>query len=228
MPTQLRREKIYFPPTPKRCFFWGNYEDKLEKERRNKFDKKEMQEKEIKQRALIEHQAAMELYHKTRQKALVEMREREKEEERLQKEAQEEAVHKELLRRQNKVPKDVIGEEYFKDKERFKYKDKRDPIYAGLNTESKDSSDWKSFLNEGFKESKETLQQIRDSQPLTVTGPHTEGGRLGFRTVSPGQFVITTIILTFLGLLALELRHQYTENTGEAEILRKTLQNNNN
>ena len=226
MPTQLLREKIYFPPTPKRCF-WENYADKLEKERRNKFDEKEMQEKEIKQRALIEHQAAMELYHKTRQKALVEMREKEKGEERLKKEAQEEAMHKELLRRQQKVPKDDVGEEYFKDKERFKFKDKRDPIYAGLNTEN-ESSDWKSFINEGLKESKETLQKIRDSQPFTVTGPHTEGGRLGFRTVSPGQFVVTALILTFLGLLALELRHQYTVNTSEAEILRQTLQKNNN
>ena len=79
------------------------------------------------------------------------------------------------------------------------------------------------MLKDGLRETKETFQQMKDSQPFTYTGATTQGGRFGFRTVEVGNWVVIGILLVFAGLAGNELRAVYQENLIENEALKQKI-----
>merc|ERR1719225_2175987 len=128
--------------------------------------------------------------------------------------AQEAAVRQELLKRIENSPKDELGEEYFKDHKRFdKFRDERDPLYDGLKDKATD--DWRQLLKEKLEETKSNYQHMKESQPFTYTGPTTEGGRFGYRTVTVENTIVWAILAVFVLLLGYNLWHTYQQNVRE-------------
>ena len=81
--------------------------------------------------------------------------------------AREEAARAELLARQAEIPPDTVGPEYFKDKTRFNIaEDPRDPLYRDVNNKGSESTDWRSFVDEGIRKGRDTARDIRNSNPF--------------------------------------------------------------
>lgn len=138
------------------------------------------------------------------------------EEARIKQEMQEEAVRKELQKRFEKGPKDNLGEEYFKDYSRFdKLNDQRDPLFHGV--EDKGSDDWRQILRERVDETKENFEKMKESQPFTYHGAHTEAGKFGYQTVSVQNFVLYAILGIAALLMISEFRASYYQNKLETD-----------
>ena len=151
----------------------------------------------------------------------------EQEEQRLRQEEHEAAVRAELEKKMKSsgAAEDKLDEEYFKDYTRFDTRqDERDPLFEDAKKRSGgEAENFQSMLKDGLRETKETFQQMKDSQPFSYTGATTQGGRFGFRTVEVGNWVVIGILLVFAGLAGNELRAVYQENLIENEALKQKI-----
>lgn len=151
----------------------------------------------------------------------------EQEEQRLRQEEHEAAVRAELEKKMKSsgAAEDKLDEEYFKDYTRFDTRqDHRDPLFEDAKKRSGgEAENFQSMLKDGLRETKETFQQMKDSQPFSYTGATTQGGRFGFRTVEVGNWVVIGILLVFAGLAGNELRAVYQENLIENEALKQKI-----
>jgi len=158
-----------------------------------------------------QYQQEMIKYSKVRKASMEELKKAEMEEERIRKLAQDAAVKEELLKRMENSPKDKLDEEYFKDWERFdKYKDENDPLFRDVKRSG--SEDWREILKERVQESKDTLEQMKHSQPFTFVNASTESGKFGYKTVSVGEGILYSIAAIAIGLICHEAYYTYHEN----------------
>ena len=151
----------------------------------------------------------------------------EQEEQRLRQEEHEAAVRAELEKKMKSsgAAEDKLDEEYFKDYTRFDTRqDHRDPLFEDAKKRrGGEAENFQSMLKDGLRETKETFQQMKDSQPFSYTGATTQGGRFGFRTVEVGNWIVIGILLVFAGLAVNELRAVYQENLIENEALKQKI-----
>ena len=121
--------------------------------------------------------------------------------------AREEAARAELLARQAEMPLDNVGPEYFKDKTRFNIaKDERDPLYRGMKNKGSESTDWRSFVDEGIQKGKETVRDIRNSNPFEAYQMEVREGEIGYAVITFARRTIYFLVSTFLVLGFLELK----------------------
>ena len=146
--------------------------------------------------------------------------EKEKIKERKMSEEQDEVLRNELRAREKNMPKDILDEDYFKDSKRFNIKeDKRDPLFAGLKDEE-GAGDWRSFLSQGMKESKEQFVKMKEAEPLSFSQASMSGGRFGYKTYKL-EWLGGGLMLIVLVLIFFELRAEYLENVEEKKILNR-------
>ena len=144
--------------------------------------------------------------------------EKEKLKERNMSEEQDEVLRNELRAREKNMPKDILDEDYFKDSKRFNIKDKRDPLFAGLKDEGAD--DWRSFLSQGMKESKEQFGKMKEAEPLSFSQAAMAGRRFGYKTYKL-EWLGGGLVLLVLVLIAFELRAEYLQNVEEKRLLNR-------
>ena len=121
-----------------------------------------------------------------------------------------------------KSPKDLLDEEYFKDYSRFdKHSDERDPLFKGVKDTGSD--DWREVLREKLQETKESFEEMKQSQPFTYIGASTETGRFGYKTVSVGGVILYGVIGVAVFLISSELWYSYQENKQEKEAYRQLI-----
>ena len=145
--------------------------------------------------------------------------EKEKLKERNMSEEQDEVLRNELRAREKNMPKDILDEDYFKDSKRFNIKDKRDPLFAGLKDEE-GADDWRSFLSQGMKESKEQFGKMKEAEPLSFSQAAMAGGRFGYKTYKL-EWLGGGLVLLVLVLIVFELRAEYLQNVEEKRLLNR-------
>lgn len=201
---------------------WSNMIDNIEKKKKIMKQEK-MEELRTDERNLWrEYQIEQSKFQERRAASQEVARWQEQEERRLRQEAQEAAVRAELEKKMKSsgTPEDKLDEKYFTDYSRFdKRRDERDPLFQDMKTKEGESQDFQTMLNEGIRETKETFQQMKDSQPFTYTGATTQGGRFGFKTVEVENWIVVSILSIFAGLVLFELKAVYEENLIEKQAL---------
>ena len=121
--------------------------------------------------------------------------------------AREEAARAELLARQAEMPPDQVGQDYFKDKARFNIaEDERDPLYKGVKSKSNESTDWRSLVNEGMQKGRETVKDIRNSNPFEAYQMEVREGEIGYAVIKFARRTIFLLASTSLILAFLELK----------------------
>lgn len=121
--------------------------------------------------------------------------------------AREEAARAELLARQAEMPPDQVGQDYFKDKTRFNIaEDERDPLYKGVKSKSNESTDWRSLVNEGMQKGRETVKDIRNSNPFEAYQMEVREGEIGYAVIKFARRTIFLLASTSLILAFLELK----------------------
>ena len=201
---------------------WSKVVDNIENQRK-KLKKQKLEELKIEERNVWREYQIEQTKFQERKKASLEMaRWQEQEEQRLRQEAHDAAVRAELEKKMKSsgTAEDKLDEEYFKDYSRFdKRKDERDPLFANDKNRGGESEDFQSMLRDGIRESKETFQQMKESQPFTYTGATSQGGRFGFQTVEVGTGLVVSILLLFVVMAYFELKAVYDENLIEKQAL---------
>ena len=207
---------------------WSNMIDNIEKKKKMMKQEK-MNELKIEERNLWREYQMEQTKYQERKKASLEMvRWQQQEEQRLKAEANEAALRAELEKKlkSSGTEEDKVGEEYFKDQTRFnKREDERDPLFQDSKGRGQ-SEDLRSMLRDGIRETKETFQQMKESQPFTYTGASTQGGRIGFQTVEVGTWIVVSILLLFGVMAYFELKAVYQENLIEKQALNSKEINN--
>ena len=206
---------------------WSSIIDNIETKKK-KMKQEKMEELRSDERNLWREYQEEQTRFRERKRASQEIaRWQEQEEQRLRQEQHEAAVKAELEKKMKSsgVAEDKLDEEYFKDYKRFdKRQDQRDPLFEDVKKgRGGEAEDLQSMLRDGLRETRETFQQMKDSQPFSYTGATTEGGRFGFRTVEVGNWVVIGILLVFAGLAVNELRAVYQENVIENEALKQKI-----
>ena len=127
--------------------------------------------------------------------------------------AREEAARAELLARQAEMPPDNVGPEYFKDKTRFNIaEDERDPMYRGVKNKGNESTDWRSFVDEGMKKGRETVKDIRNSNPFEAYQMEVREGEIGYTVITFARRTVFFLVATFLVLGFLEVKWHLTND----------------
>ena len=124
--------------------------------------------------------------------------------------AREEAARAELLARQAEMPPDTVGPEYFKDKTRFNIaEDPRDPIYRDVKNKGNEATDWRSIVDEGIQKGKETVRDIRNSNPFEAYQMEVREGEIGYTVIKFARRTIFFLMATFLFFGFLEIKWHY-------------------
>ena len=124
--------------------------------------------------------------------------------------AREEAARAELLARQAEMPPDTVGAEYFKDKTRFNIaEDPRDPIYRDVKNKGNEATDWRSVVDEGIQKGKETVRDIRNSNPFEAYQMEVREGEIGYTVMKFARRTIFFLMATFLFFGFLEIKWHY-------------------
>ena len=201
---------------------WSNIIDNIETQKK-KMKQEKMEELRSEERNLWrDYQEEQSRFQERRRASQEIARWQEQEELRLRQEGHEAAVRAELEKKMKSsgTAEDKLDEEYFKDYSRFdKRQDQRDPLFEDVKKRGGEAEDFQSMLKYGLRETKDTFQQMKDSQPFTYTGATTQGGRFGFRTVEVGNWIVISILLIFAGLVLNELRAVYEDNLIEKEAM---------
>ena len=201
---------------------WSNIIDNIETQKK-KIKKEKMEELRSEEKNLWRDYQEEQTRYMERKRASQEIaRWQEQEEQRLRQEQHDAAVRAELEKKlkSSGTAEDKLDEDYFKDYSRFdKRQDQRDPLFEDVKGREGEAEDFQSMLKDGLRETKDTFQQMKESQPFTYTGATTQGGRFGFRTVEVGNWIVISILLIFGGLAFNELRALYEENLIEKEAM---------
>ena len=124
--------------------------------------------------------------------------------------AREEAARAELLARQAEMPPDAIGPDYFKDKTRFNIaEDPRDPIYRDVKNNSNESTDWRSIVDEGVQKGRETMRDIRNSNPFEAYQMEVREGEIGYTVIKFARRTIFFLAATVFVLGFMEMKWHY-------------------
>ena len=201
---------------------WSNIIDNIETQKKKMRQEKMEQLRTEESNLWRDYQEERTRFQERKRASQQIVRWQEQEELRLRQEEHEAAVRAELEKKMKSsgTAEDKLDEEYFKDYSRFdKRKDQRDPLFEDVKKRGGEAEDLQSMWADGLRETRETFQQMKESQPFTYTGATTQGGRFGFRTVEVGNWIVISILLVFAGLAVNELRAVYEENLIEKEAM---------